>query len=88
MHPLLGNIRSLTDDELNTKINELHNRYSQAYRNGPFQVLPQLQMLIEDFNNELSRRNAEKMKELQEKLDKAATKKKGDKGIKNIIDIQ
>jgi stress response protein YsnF len=82
MHPLLNNLRDLSDDDLHRKISELGNRYSQAYRMGPFQVLPQLQMLMDDYQAELSRRNAQKMKELQEKLD--AKSKKGDKGIIDI----
>jgi hypothetical protein len=43
-------------------------------------------MLIEDYNTELSRRNAEKMKELDEKLNKSLNKQDG-KGGKSIIDI-
>jgi hypothetical protein len=86
MHPLLSSLSNLSDDELNTKLAELHKRYSQAYRGGPFQVLPQLQMLIEDYNAELSRRNAKKMKEMEEKLNSAMNKKDG-KGTKGIIDI-
>lgn len=86
MHPLLGDLRSLTDDELNKKLSDLHNRYAQAYRSGPFQILPQIQMVMEDYNAEISRRNAEKMKELEEKLNKKLDKKGGDKdkGILNI----
>jgi hypothetical protein len=86
MHPLLGTLTSLSDDELNNKLADLHKRYSQAYRVGPFQVLPQLQMIIEDYNAELSRRNAQKMKEMEEKLNKAMAKKDG-KGSKGVIDI-
>jgi hypothetical protein len=90
MHPLLGSLSGLTDDELYTKLNELNKRYNQAYRGGPFQVLPQLQMVIEDYNAEISRRNAKKMEELQAKLDKRAAKdnKDGKGGMKGIIDIQ
>jgi hypothetical protein len=86
MHPLLGTLTSLSDDELSNKLSELHKRYSQAYRVGPFQALPQLQMLIEDYNAELSRRNAQKMKEMEEKLNKTMAKKDG-KGSNGIIDI-
>jgi IS5 family transposase len=86
MHPLLGTLTNLSDDELSNKLSELHKRYSQAYRVGPFQALPQLQMLIEDYNAELSRRNAKKMQELEEKLNKTLNKQDG-KGGKSIIDI-
>jgi hypothetical protein len=86
MHPLLGNLSSFSDDELQKKVADLYKRYNQAYRNGPFQILPQLQMVLEDYNAEVARRNAVKMQELQEKLDKTLTKK-DDKGSKGIIDI-
>jgi sulfur relay (sulfurtransferase) DsrC/TusE family protein len=87
MHPLINNLSELSDDELHSKLSELNKRFVQAYRMGPFQIIPQLQMLIEDYNAEVGRRNAKKMKEMQEKFDKAANKGDG-KGMKGIIDIQ
>lgn len=87
MHPLAPNLRDLSDDDLHKKLSELNKRFTQAYRIGPFQIIPQLQMLIEDYNAEVSRRNAEKMKEMAEKFDKANKKDDG-KGLKGIIDIQ
>jgi len=87
MHPLLGSLSNLSDDELYKKLSELNNRFAQAYRSGPYQVIPQLQLLIEDYNTEISRRNAKKMQELQEKMDKAMKKDDG-KGMKGIIDIK
>ena len=47
----------------------------------------QLGKVTPDYNSEVARRNAQKMQELQEKLDKAAKKEDG-KGMKGIIDIQ
>lgn len=90
MHPLLGTLSGLSDDDLYSKLNELNQRYTQAYRFGPAQAVPQLQMLIEDYNAEIARRNAKKMQELQEKLDKKSAKKDDgkNKGMKGIIDIQ
>ena len=87
MHPLSPNLNNLSDDDLHKKLAELNKRFTQAYRIGPFQIIPQLQMLIEDYNSEVARRNAQKMQELQEKLDKASKKEDG-KGMKGIIDIQ
>ena len=87
MHPLLSDLKGLTDDELQSKMSDLNKRFMQAYRFGPAQAVPQLQMLIEDYRAEVERRNAEKMKELQEKFDKTMNKE-GGKGIKGIIDIQ
>jgi hypothetical protein len=86
MHPLSPNLRDLSDDDIHKKLADLNKRYMQAYRIGPFQIIPQLQMLIQDYNEEVSRRNAVKMQELQEKLDKASKKEDG-KGMKGIIDI-
>ena len=86
MHPLSPNLRDLSDDDLHKKLADLNKRYMQAYRIGPFQIIPQLQMLIQDYNEEVSRRNAVKMQELQDKLDKASKKEDG-KGMKGIIDI-
>lgn len=87
MHPLGNNLTNLSDDELHNKLSELNKRYVQAFRIGPFQIIPQLQMLIEDYNAEVARRNAKKMQEMQEKFDKVANKGDG-KGMKGIIDIQ
>jgi hypothetical protein len=87
MHPLLGSLANLSDDDLYTKLNELNKRYVQAYRLGPASAVPQLQMIIEDYNAEIGRRNDKKMQELQEKLDKK-TSKDGKSGMKGIIDIQ
>jgi len=87
MHPLLGNLQSLNDDDLQKKLSELNNRYMQAFRSGSSQMIPQLQMLIEDYRAEVARRNAIKMQELQEKFDKM-NNKDGSKGLKGIIDIK
>lgn len=86
MHPLLNDLSKFSDDELHHKLAELNKRFAQAYRIGPAQIIPQLQMLIEDYNNEVSKRNAVKLKEMQEKFDKANNK--DGKGLKGIIDIQ
>jgi hypothetical protein len=87
MHPLLSNLQNLNDDDLQKKLSELNNRYMQAFRSGSSQLIPQLQMLIEDYRAEVARRNAVKMQELQEKFDKMNNKDDG-KGLKGIIDIK
>ena len=88
MHPLAPNLQALSDDDLHSKLSELNKRYVQAYRIGPFQIIPQLQMLIDDYNAEVGRRNAAKMKEMSERFEKAANKGGDGKGMKGIIDIQ
>lgn len=82
MHPLTSNLASLKDEELNKKYAELSKRLSQCYRSGPQQVIPQLQMLMQDYQDELNRRSAKVQTELAEKLNKDG------KGFKGIIDIQ
>jgi hypothetical protein len=82
MHPLTSNLSQLKDEELNKQYGELSRRLSQCYRFGPTQVIPQLQMLMQDYQDEINRRQAKIQQELADKLDKSG------KGFKGIIDIQ
>ena len=82
MHPLGNDLSKLSEDELNKKFGELSKRFNQAYRFGPQQIIPQLQMLMQDYQEEMRRRQAKAMQEMMEKMDKD---KNGNKGI---IDIQ
>jgi len=82
MHPLGNDLSKLSEDELNKKFGELSKRFTQAYRFGPQQIIPQLQMLMQDYQEEMRRRQAKQMQEMMEKIDKD---KNGGKGI---IDIQ
>lgn len=85
MHPLGSNLSTLSDDELSKKQGELLKRLNQAYRIGPAQIIPQLQMLVQDYDEERGRRNAKLMQEMAEKFDKD---RNNGKGMKGIIDIQ
>ena len=51
-HPLIGNINSLTNDELMEKITDLNNKYTICMRTGNHQVLGQLRM--ETYKNKLA----------------------------------
>ena len=82
MHPLGNDLSKLSEDELNKKFGELSKRFTQAYRFGPQQIIPQLQMLMQDYQEEIRRRQTKQMQEMMEKMDKD---KNGGKGI---IDIQ
>ena len=53
-HPLIGNIDSLTNDELMEKITDLNNKYTICMRTGNHQVLGQIQMAMETYRNKLS----------------------------------
>ena len=76
MHPLGPDLTGLSDDELHNKYSELQKRFGQAYRFGPQSIIPQLQMLMQDYQMEISLRNQKQLEELN----------KNGKG-KGIIDI-
>jgi hypothetical protein len=77
MHPLGPDLTGLTDEELHKKFGELQKRFNQAYRFGPQSIIPQLQMLMQDYQMEIGIRNQKQMAELD----------KNSKGPKGIIDI-
>ena len=81
MHPLSPDLSTLTDDEVARKFNELSKRLGQAYRSGPSQIIPQIQMLMQDYQQELGNRQTKLMKEMEERAEKNG------KGFKGIIDI-
>ena len=78
MHPLSPDLSQLSDADLHKKQGELVQRLGQAYRIGPFSIIGQLQMVLEDYNSEIQRRNQKIMDDMM---------KKG-KGMDGIIDIQ
>jgi hypothetical protein len=77
MHPLGSNLTDMSDDDLQKKYGELQKRYMQAYRFGPMGVIPQIQMLMQDYQSEIQVRNQRQMDEIQ----------KNSKGPRGIIDI-
>jgi len=81
MHPLSPDLSTLTDEEVASKFNELSKRLGQAYRSGPSQIIPQIQMLMQDYQQELGNRQQKLMKEMEERAEKNG------KGFKGIIDI-
>ena len=83
MHPLGNDLSKLSDEDLYKKQNELNKRFVQAYRIGPQQIIPQLQILINDYQEEIRRRQAQAMQEMSEKLDKD----KKNKNKKDSFDI-
>lgn len=78
MHPLSPDLSKLTVDELHAKHGELLKKLTMSYRWGKPEMVEQLQMMLEDFNNEIQIRNQKQMEEMQ----------KASKNFKNIIDIQ
>jgi hypothetical protein len=77
MHPLGPDLSKLSIEDLHTKYQDLQKRYIHCSRFGPFDVLAQLQMLIEDYQTEMSVRNQRQMDEMM----------KNDK-YKGVIDIK
>jgi len=78
MHPLVGNLSELSNEELHKKYNDLMAKYNQAYRFGPASVIPQMQMILENYKQEMETRNRKTLEEIESKNDK----------FKGIIDIQ
>lgn len=78
MHPLVSDLSGLSTEELHKKYNELMQKYNQAYRFGPVSVIPQMQMILENYRHEMDNRNRKIMEEMEEKSDK----------FKGIIDIK
>lgn len=81
MHPLGTDLSTLTDDELQKKFGELQKKITQAYRFGPMSIVPQLQMFVEDYQFEISRRNQKTYDEMMKKAESSGRGKSG------IIDI-
>jgi len=77
MHPLAPDLSSLSDADLHKKHGELVQRLNQSYHMGSG-LVGQLQMLLDDYNAEIQRRN-------QQLLDEMAKKSKN---FKDIIDIK
>ncbi len=78
MHPLVTDLSGLSNEELHKKYNELMNKMNQAYRFGPTSIIPQMQMILENYRYEMDKRNRKTLEELEEKNNK----------FKGIIDIK
>ncbi len=78
MHPLVSDLSSLSNEDLHKKYNELMAKMNQAYKFGPTSVIPQMQMILENYRFEMDKRNRKTLEEIEEKNNK----------FKGIIDIQ
>lgn len=78
MHPLIPDLTGLTMDELNTKYNDLQKKFLLASRVGSGSVLNQMRIVLDEYRNEISRRQQKMLEELNSK----------NSTFKNIIDIQ
>jgi hypothetical protein len=62
-HPLVGNLDTLTEQELLDKVNELNRKLTIAYRTGNGHLCNQLRMAIESYQTKYQdriRRNPDK----------------------------
>lgn len=78
MHPFVGDLSTLTDNELMEKITQLTTRQNQAYRMGYYDALQQINMLLADYMGEKRRRDDKMLEELMNKS----------KDFKKIIDVK
>ena len=78
MHPLVSDLSGLSNEELHKKYNDLMQKYNQAARFGPTSVIPQMQMILENYRYEMDNRNRKTLEEMEAKGDK----------FKGIIDIK
>lgn len=77
MHPLAPDLTKITDDELQKKRSDLHNKLHFAYRTGNGDLVAQLSMLIQDYDMEIQTRNQRLMDQMS----------KSSKNFGNIINI-
>jgi len=78
MHPLVSDLSGLSNEDLHKKYNELMSKMNQAYRSGHTCIIPQMQMIIENYRYEMDKRNRKTLEEMEAKNDK----------FKGIIDIK
>ena len=78
MHPLAPDLSEVKDEELRKKHAELMQRLNQAYRFGNGALVYQVQMLLEDYTNEINRRHQKQLDELLQK----------NSNFKDIIDVK
>ena len=81
MHPLAPDLSQLSNDDLYQKYNDLQKRFNQAYRFGPISIIPQIQMMMEHYQTEISNRNAKQLEEMTKRS------QEGGKGYNTSIDI-
>ena len=71
MHPLLADLSTLKDSELETKIQELTKKYFMTYNND---LRMQISVVLDDYKEELSRRRAKVWQDQYENRDKGLDK--------------
>ena len=67
MHPLTPNLSELSESELNERFRDLSTKLNSAYRMGNAALIQQIQMILEDYQNELSLRQRKSYEEMMNK---------------------
>ena len=68
MHPLTPDLSTLSDEELAKKVQDLSKRLNQAWSFGNGELLQQVQMMLEDYQQEMNQRQRRMMEELSKKV--------------------
>lgn len=68
LHPLQQDLTQYKDQEIENKLIELNKKYYAAARLGNRDLLTQLQTFITIYREELSKRNARKLKQADDDL--------------------
>jgi hypothetical protein len=68
MHPLSGDLSVLKDNEIESKIQDLTKKYFMTHN---FQVQQQISSVLNDYNEELSKRRAASLSKLMKSADKS-----------------
>jgi hypothetical protein len=77
-HPLTPDLSNLSMEDLQNKHGDLLKRMTFAYRMGRPELIQQLQMLMDDYQQEIQVRNQKALDEME----------KNSKNFKNFIDIK
>jgi hypothetical protein len=64
MHPLTPNLAEMSDNDLNDRFRDLSNKLSSAYRMGSTDMVNQIQMLMEDYQAEIMKRQQKAYEDL------------------------
>ena len=64
-HPLAPDLKVLSMEDLTKKYNDLMGKLNQAYRSGPYGIIPQMQMLMEDYQQEMQNRQQKQLEEME-----------------------
>jgi len=65
-HPLIGNLDTLTIDELSARVNELSNKLSIATRSGNGHLCNQIRMALVSYRNKYQEKLQESYKKQEE----------------------